>query len=225
MPRDTAASCIADASLDSQRAVNAPLADLPDAVRAAGLGNPAVIVVAATSRPPDRRVLVLGGSRSGKSAFAERLLAGEPAVDYVATAAERPGDDEWAQRIAAHRQRRDASWRTIETGDIAAEFDGDGAPLLVDSVTTWLARTMDDCDAWGEAPRDVLAERLDRLCSRWSATARTAVLVSDEVGGGIVPATRSGRRFRDELGLLNQRLAADADAVYLVTAGIAQRLR
>jgi adenosylcobinamide kinase / adenosylcobinamide-phosphate guanylyltransferase len=175
------------------------------------------------------RVLVLGGNRSGKSRFAESLLGGAPAVDYVATAAARPGDEEWTQRIDRHRARRPATWRTIETAAVAQHLVEPGPPVLVDSVTAWLARTMDECGCWSDGPGDsaieALAEQQDRLCDGWIGAARTAVLVSDEVGSGVVPATASGRRFRDELGLLNQRLAAGADRVYLVTAGIAQRLR
>jgi adenosylcobinamide kinase / adenosylcobinamide-phosphate guanylyltransferase len=171
------------------------------------------------------RTLVLGGSRSGKSGFAEALLAGEPSVDYLATAAGRPGDDEWAARIALHRVRRPAGWRTIETADVAAALEADGPALLVDSITTWLARTMDDCGGWDETPSAEPAARVDALCAAWAGTRRRVVAVSDEVGSGIIPPTESGRRFRDALGLLNQRLAAAADEVQLVVAGLPLRLR
>ena len=174
------------------------------------------------------RILVLGGSRSGKSAFAESLLADAARVDYVATAADRPGDDEWAERIAAHRARRPSSWRTVETGDLGAVLAGDGAPALIDSITTWLARTMDETAYWsapaGE-PSAAHPEWAEQLCSLWGSTPRRVVAVSDEVGSGIVPETESGRRFRDTLGELNQRLAATADEVYLVVAGLPLRLR
>jgi adenosyl cobinamide kinase/adenosyl cobinamide phosphate guanylyltransferase len=162
------------------------------------------------------KVLVLGGSRSGKSRFAESLLAGEPAVDYVATAADRPDDAEWTERIRIHRDRRPPTWRTIETGEVAVVLAEPGPAVLVDSITLWLARAMDGDD---------LAERADELCIAWAGTPRHGVLVSDEVGSGVVPATESGRRFRDALGLLNQRLAAAADEVHLVVAGIPLRLR
>jgi adenosylcobinamide kinase/adenosylcobinamide-phosphate guanylyltransferase len=162
------------------------------------------------------RVLVLGGSRSGKSGFAESLLAGESAVDYVATAADRPVDAEWTERIRVHRERRASTWRTIETDDVAALLAEPGPAVLVDSVTLWLARALD---------RDDFAERADDLCIAWAGTPRRAVLVSDEVGSGVVPGTASGRGFRDALGLLNQRLATPADEVHLVVAGIALRLR
>jgi adenosylcobinamide kinase/adenosylcobinamide-phosphate guanylyltransferase len=172
------------------------------------------------------RVLVLGGSRSGKSAFAESLLASEAEVEYVATAADRPDDAEWAERVLAHRRRRPASWRTVETGDVAAALASAGPPVLVDSVTTWLSRAMDECGCWSGAERvGQLDARIDRLAAAWAASDRFVVAVSDEVGSGVVPETDSGRRFRDALGLLNQRLAAAAEQVHLVVAGLPLRLR
>lgn len=174
------------------------------------------------------RTLVLGGSRSGKSAFAESLLAGEAEVDYVATGADRPGDDEWTQRIAAHRARRPSSWRTIETGDVAAVLAASGPAVLIDSVTTWLARMMDEADCWSAPHGDPSRAHpgwAEQLCSRWGSTQRRAVAVSDEVGSGVVPEFAAGRLYRDALGDLNQRLAADADEVYLVVAGIPLQLR
>ena len=175
------------------------------------------------------RVLVLGGSRSGKSAFAESLLAGATEVEYVATAAARPDDEEWTQRIALHRERRPNNWRTVETGDLAAVLASDGPPVLVDSITTWLARMMDEHGYWAAAATDrpppAHAEWAEQLCSLWGSTQRHVVVVSDEVGSGIVPATGSGRRFRDALGELNQRLAAIADEVHLVVAGLPLRLK
>ncbi|MDT4920665.1 MAG: adenosylcobinamide kinase / adenosylcobinamide-phosphate guanylyltransferase [Pseudonocardiales bacterium] len=174
------------------------------------------------------RVLVLGGSRSGKSAFAESLLAGAGEVEYVATAAHRPNDDEWAHRIAAHRARRPAGWRTVETGDLAGVLGATGGPVLIDSVTAWLARTMDETGCWAAppgAPPAECAERIDLLCTRWASAARDVVAVSDEVGSGVVPETASGRLFCDSLGALNQRLAAAADEVQLVVAGIPLRLK
>ena len=171
------------------------------------------------------RTLVLGGSRSGKSAYAEALLSPEPAVDYVATAAHDPADREWADRIAAHQERRPGNWRTVETGDVALVLVGDGPAVLVDSVTTWLARVMDECHAWTGRHEPRLRERVDELLEAWQLIDRRAVLVSDEVGLGVVPETPAGRLFRDELGSLNQRLAAAADEVVLVVAGLPLRLR
>jgi len=171
------------------------------------------------------RTLVLGGSRSGKSSYAEALLSQEPAVDYVATAVADAADREWSDRIAAHQDRRPKTWRTVETDDVALVLVGDGPAVLVDSLTTWLARVMDECHAWSGRPEPRLRERVDELVEAWELIDRRAVLVSDEVGLGVVPETPAGRRFRDELGSLNQRLAAVADEVVLVVAGLTLRLR
>jgi adenosylcobinamide kinase/adenosylcobinamide-phosphate guanylyltransferase len=162
------------------------------------------------------RTLVLGGSRSGKSAFAESLLAEAVEVTYLATALPRPDDAEWAARVAAHQARRPPTWRTLETLDVADVLRDTGAPVLIDSITLWVAATLDAAD---------LEQRVDELCAAWQATARAVVAVSDEVGSGVVPATADGRRFRDTLGLVNQRLAAAADDVHLVVAGLPLRLK
>jgi adenosylcobinamide kinase / adenosylcobinamide-phosphate guanylyltransferase len=174
-----------------------------------------------------RRVLVLGGARSGKSSYAEGLLGRKHSVEYVACGAT-PGDDaEWADRIALHRARRPASWRTVETIDLTAVLGRSGPPVLVDCLTTWLARVMDDCGVWtGRTGADErLAAAVDEVVDAWTGSRRRVVGVSNEVGSGIVPATPSGRRFRDELGVLNARVAAASDRVWLVTAGLPQRLR
>jgi adenosylcobinamide kinase/adenosylcobinamide-phosphate guanylyltransferase len=172
-------------------------------------------------------VLVLGGARSGKSAHAEALLAAETDVDYIATATHDAADAEWAERIARHRERRPAHWRTIETVDLAATLARDGSPALVDSVTAWLTAVMDAVGSWQDeaSSRDRLTAEVDASVGAWAATPRRVVAVSDEVGSGIVPESASGRLFRDTLGLLNQRLAASADEVWLVTAGIPLQLR
>jgi adenosylcobinamide kinase/adenosylcobinamide-phosphate guanylyltransferase len=171
------------------------------------------------------RVLVLGGARSGKSAHAESLLAGAGAVTYLATSAAPAGDPEWAARVAAHRARRPATWTTVETTDPAL-LRGPG-PLLVDSVTTWVAALMDEAGVWTEQDRaeQELGRRVDALVDAWRATAADVVAVSDEVGLGVVPETRAGRLFRDVLGTVNQRLAATADQVWFVVAGLPQRLK
>jgi adenosylcobinamide kinase/adenosylcobinamide-phosphate guanylyltransferase len=184
--------------------------------------------VAITSLRRPRRTLVLGGARSGKSSFAERLLARDREVEYVACGLVPDGSDpEWADRVALHRARRPASWRTLETVDLPAVLDGPGPPVLVDCLTTWLARVMDDCGIWAEVPSaDArLAAQVDAFLGAWRSTRRRVVAVSNEVGSGIVPATASGRRFRDELGVLNARVAASSSRVWLVTAGLPQRLR
>jgi adenosylcobinamide kinase / adenosylcobinamide-phosphate guanylyltransferase len=171
------------------------------------------------------RVLVLGGSRSGKSAFAESLLADTDDVTYVATSAAAPDDTEWSARVAAHRARRPAAWSTLETtapSDLLRR-----GTLLVDSVTTWVAALMDETGIWTDDPgaEQRLAARCDALVNAWAMTPGHVVAVSDEVGLGVVPETRAGRLFRDTLGEVNQRLAGTADEVWFVLAGLPQRLR
>jgi adenosylcobinamide kinase / adenosylcobinamide-phosphate guanylyltransferase len=195
-----------------------------------------VIRVGAPSpvRQRPRRVLVLGGARSGKSAAAERLLAAEPSVCYVATSSEEVEDPEWSGRVAAHRARRPASWSTMETtalAELLRSQSSDDPPLLIDCLTLWLSRTIDEIGLWSAADdiaakaADVaLAATIDDLVEAWRTTRARVVAVSNEVGSGVVPEHRSGRRFRDELGALNARLAAVSDDVLLVTAGISRSL-
>lgn len=166
------------------------------------------------------RVLVTGGVRSGKSRHAESLLQG--AVTYVA-----PGpvedDADWAARIEAHRARRPRSWTTLETHDLGAALAVDG-PVLVDCLGTWLTAVMDERALW-EAPADRATAVVGALVSEAAAAMRArgdshdVVLVTNEVGLGVVPAHRSGRIFRDLLGMVNQELAAACDEVHLVVAG------
>jgi adenosylcobinamide kinase/adenosylcobinamide-phosphate guanylyltransferase len=176
------------------------------------------------------RVLLLGGARSGKSAEAELRLAGEPEVTYVATGPAAGADPGWAARVAAHRSRRPGWWRTAETLDLAGQLRAAPGALLVDGVGTWLAGTMSECGIWaaleerpapgGPAAASArLAGCVDDLLDAWRHTRAHVVAVSDEAGSGVIPATASGRWFRDELGRLNQLLAADADDAALVVAG------
>jgi adenosylcobinamide kinase/adenosylcobinamide-phosphate guanylyltransferase len=143
---------------------------------------------------------------------------------------QRPGpeDAEWAARVAAHRERRPAWWRTVETGTepaaLARELGragGAGGAVLVDSVTTWLAAAMDECGAWDGSADAAgrLAGLVSELLAAWQQTRGYVVAVSDEVGLSVVPPTRAGRMFRDELGSLNQRLAAEADDFVMMVAG------
>ncbi|MGH4017418.1 MAG: bifunctional adenosylcobinamide kinase/adenosylcobinamide-phosphate guanylyltransferase [Pseudonocardiaceae bacterium] len=173
------------------------------------------------------RTLVLGGARSGKSAHAEGLL-GDTRVQYLATARRKPDDPDWAARIAAHVARRPPGWHTVEPADLpAALHTADQVPILVDDMATWLTGELDDADAWGGGPDAVLASRARcaELVAAVAACPARLVLVSAEVGLGVVPATRAGRLFRDELGALNAELAAVCDEVLLLVAGLPVRLR
>jgi adenosylcobinamide kinase / adenosylcobinamide-phosphate guanylyltransferase len=160
-----------------------------------------------------RLTLVLGGARSGKSRHAENLVTGlAPPWIYVATA--QALDDEFAARIAEHRARRHQGWRTVEVPrDLAPAIDlADGAPVLVDCLTLWLTNLM-------LANADLEAEfvRLDAALGRARGP---LVLVANEVGLGIVPDNALARRFRDVAGRLNQRIAARANRVVLMVAGL-----
>jgi adenosyl cobinamide kinase/adenosyl cobinamide phosphate guanylyltransferase len=160
-----------------------------------------------------RLTLVLGGARSGKSRFAEGLIAALPGPwVYIATA--EAGDDEMAARIKAHRARRAANWRTVEAPrDLQAALAACGnAPVLVDCLTLWLSNLM-------LANADMEKE-IGQLESALSAIAAPVVLVANEVGSGIVPDYPLGRKFRDLQGTLNQRIAARADRVVLMVAGL-----
>jgi adenosylcobinamide kinase / adenosylcobinamide-phosphate guanylyltransferase len=177
-----------------------------------------------------RRTLVTGGARSGKSLEAERRLEAFPDVLYVATGGSRDGDAEWAARVHAHRERRPGSWRTAETCDLVPLLAEEGPPVLIDCLSLWLTDAMDKAGAWdderwaAEGER-VLRERVGELVAAVRVTARTVVAVTNEVGSGVVPATASGRRFRDELGRLNAAFAAECEHVLLVVAGQALVLR
>ncbi|MFF1375519.1 bifunctional adenosylcobinamide kinase/adenosylcobinamide-phosphate guanylyltransferase [Streptomyces sp. NPDC058308] len=190
------------------------------------------LVVGAYEDVPDvpRRTFVLGGARSGKSVEAERRLEAFPDVLYVATGGTRSGDTEWARRVSLHRERRPGSWRTAETCDLVPLLIEDGPPLLIDCLSLWLTHVMDDVLAWDDAEwagggERKLRGRVTELTDAVRATRRTVVAVSNEVGSGIVPATASGRRYRDELGRLNAAFAAECEHVLLLVAGQALTLR
>ncbi len=172
--------------------------------------------------------LVLGGVRSGKSRHAEALLAGPAPVTYIATGAppdradpggDLAGDREWADRVARHRARRPEHWTTLETLDLPGVLGRERGRVLVDCLGEWLTRRADEI-GWAEPLlEDRLRDACDELLGVWATTAADVVLVSNEVGWGVVPASASGRLFRDVLGRLNAALAARADRVHLVVAG------
>ncbi len=168
--------------------------------------------------------LVLGGVRSGKSAFAESLL---PATArYVATASLQVGvDEDFRTRIASHRARRPSGWTTVETADPTTLLTtAPHPPTLVDDLGGWLTALLDGAGAW-EEPAGVTDEAVAALVAAIAAYPGDLVLVSSEVGQSVVPATRAGRVFQDELGGLNAAVAAVADRVELVVAGIPLRIK
>lgn len=166
------------------------------------------------------RTLVLGGIRSGKSQWAEADITAKAArgrVRYVATGAQSGADDEWAQRVAAHRCRRPDGWLTVETTDVSGELQSEpGVPTLVDDVGGWLTAEMDRWEVWTGGS---VAASIDELVAAVAAFTAPLALVSPEVGLTVVPATTAGRRFADELGSLNQRLASACERVVLIVAG------
>lgn len=166
------------------------------------------------------RTLILGGARSGKSIAAERLLASQPAVLYVATGGRDAGDAEWAGRIALHQARRPASWGLAETIDLVPLLDADGPPLLIDCLTLWLSRTMDTLEVWTDLTRAPLVEqRIADLADGWIRTPRRVIAVSNDVGSGIVPADAGTRLFRDLMGRLNTTISLNSDQVLWTVAG------
>lgn len=157
--------------------------------------------------------LVLGGARSGKSRYAESLIAAlPPPWIYLATA--KPGDEEMRARIAAHRARRGPQWKTIEAPHEVAEavVSSQPMPVLVDCLTLWLSNVM-------LAGADIEAE-IGRLERALDAATAPVMLVANEVGSGIVPDHPLGRKFRDLQGTLNQRIAARANRVVFMVAGL-----
>jgi len=159
--------------------------------------------------------LILGGARSGKSRYAETLVTGAAAfATYIATA--EAGDAEMAARIAEHRKRRGEFWRTVEEPlDVAGAIRAHAAaerPILVDCLTLWLSNLL--------LAGRVVEHESEILCGTLREADGPVVLVANEVGMGLVPDTPLGREFRDEAGRLNQQVAALADRVVFVAAGL-----
>jgi len=197
---------------------------------------------AATAPPAaPRLILILGGARSGKSAFAEQLAASSgQSIAFIATAT--AGDDEMRARIARHRASRPAHWHTVEEPfDLAGAVQKAAALadiLLLDCITLWLSNWLarhgetSDTDMAASSPLlDAAAmQEIQNLLATLASLdpGKTLIVITNEVGLGIVPAYPLGRLYRDTLGLVNQRLAEAAGRVYLLIAGIAvdiKRLR
>jgi adenosylcobinamide kinase/adenosylcobinamide-phosphate guanylyltransferase len=159
--------------------------------------------------------LVLGGARSGKSAFAERLVV-DGGLERVYVATGQAGDEEMRARIAHHRERRGNNWHVVEEplalADVLVREATPGRAILVDCLTLWLSNLM-------HANRDLDGE-MERLAAALRGAAAKVVLVSNEVGLGLVPETPLGRAFRDAQGRLNQAIAAIAGNVVFIAAGL-----
>ena len=172
-------------------------------------------------------ILALGGTRSGKSRFglaATRRLAGDGRAWFLATAW--PGDPEMDDRIARHQRERPNDWPTIEVGsDLVAALaqTEPSEPVLVDGLTLWLSAVMGDDDPTG--PDLVLDGPLAVALEAIAARPGPVVIVSDEVGWGIVPMHAGARVYRDLVGIAHQRIAAMADEVHLLVAGLPIRLK
>jgi len=170
--------------------------------------------------------LVLGGARSGKSRYAEQqaLASGLPVV-YIATA--EAGDDEMYSRIQHHQQRRPPHWLTIEEpialAEVIGEYAGKQHCLLVDCLTLWLCNVL--FDKQGNLQEQRYQQQADALCAVLATGRQRVIMVSNEVGLGVVAADAMTRRFVDEAGFLHQRLAQISDKVVLVTAGLPQILK
>ena len=173
--------------------------------------------------------MITGGVRSGKSRLAEDLLAGAPVVTYLAPGPvpDRAVDPEWADRIDAHRSRRPAHWITVETADLAAAVEAADGAVLIDCLGTWVTAMVDRLGTWDEPLtrwQPLFDEHLQALLTVWQSAPGPLVAVTNEVGWSVVPEHRSGRTFRDLLGVVNQRFAAVSDEVLLVVAGRVLRL-
>lgn len=170
------------------------------------------------------RILVTGGVRSGKSRYAEQLVDAASPVVYLTPGypSDPTADPEWAARVAAHQSRRPACWTTLETLDLAGSIAAAEAPVLLDCLGTWLTRLLDSWSAWDD-PVETWQPRLDAevtaLADAVSRTPVDVVIVTNEVGWGLVSEYPAGRIFADQLGRLNQTIAAVCDEVVLMVAG------
>ncbi|WP_052593382.1 bifunctional adenosylcobinamide kinase/adenosylcobinamide-phosphate guanylyltransferase [Luteipulveratus mongoliensis] len=166
--------------------------------------------------------LVLGGTRSGKSRYAESLLDHEAEVTYVATGPQPDEDDrDWQARVDEHRSRRPQTWTTVESSDVTRAIIGARSPVLVDCLGNWVTGTFDDAKVWEDRDKAlrIMAERTAELSALWMNAPYDVVAVTNEVGMSVVPDTASGRLFQEALGRVNATISAVTDQVHLVLAG------
>jgi adenosylcobinamide kinase/adenosylcobinamide-phosphate guanylyltransferase len=175
-----------------------------------------------------RITLITGGVRSGKSRFAEELAMGYgSSLCYLATA--QALDNEMNERIERHRNRRSTNWETIEEPlmipQTLARIDGLHNAILLDCITLWITNLLLSHDEDAPDAEELVLTHVHRLATTLRGMSTPVVLVSNEVGMGIVPEHRLARLFRDLAGQANQIIAATADAVYLTTCGIPLKLK
>lgn len=172
-------------------------------------------------------ILITGGARSGKSRFAESLLAAEPLVTYIATA--EALDEEMKARIAEHRGRRPEYWQTLESplNLGTAVQQAAGRWILIDCLAVWVANLLltgwdEQADHWAAevSPKETVLTAVRGLLQVITAQPGQVVAVTNEVGSGLVPSYRLGRLYRDLLGLANQEMAAAAEQVFCCISGI-----
>jgi len=171
--------------------------------------------------------LVLGGTKSGKSSFAETLAAEYPQVLYVATgypADQMSADPAWQHRIAMHRDRRPAHWQTIETIDLVSALDGAQQPVLIDCLNLWLTRILDDHWTDPDTARAITRRETDALLAALDRAQVPVIVVSNDVSTALIPPNEIGRLFQELLGEVNARLAAHCDDVTMMIAGRPTRI-
>ena len=183
----------------------------------------------ATQAPVGRSLLITGGARSGKSYRAERILAAHLVVAYVATGPSIGSDKEWNVRIQAHRDRRPRHWITHETLQVCdvVRAQPPGGSVLVDCLALWVTGLIDRSESWAQPDRaqNVVEVAVTDLAEALARTAANVVLVTNEVGSGVVPATPTGRLFQDVLGRTNVAIAAACNDVELVACGLPLMLK
>jgi adenosylcobinamide kinase/adenosylcobinamide-phosphate guanylyltransferase len=175
-----------------------------------------------------RIIYISGGARSGKSTFAEQKTCEfGTSVTYLATA--QTLDSEMAERVQLHRERRGAGWHTVEeplaVAQALRECDGSSSAILFDCLTLWLSNLLFAHEGLGEQRTERIQQEISQLKETLAAMTTPVILVSNEVGMGIVPENALARLFRDRAGSLNQQLAALADEAYVVISGIPLRLK
>ena len=177
---------------------------------------------------PPALVFVTGGVRSGKSRYAEGLATHFGGDDVCVVATLEARDEEMTRRVARHQKRRPSAWRTAEAPHAVAEAVGEAEErvVLLDCLSGWVSNIVLEREEEGEERAvEAVLEKVETFAHTVLASCKTVIVVTNEVGLGVVPAYPLGRWYRDALGLANQHLASAADAVILVTVGIPQTLK